>query len=616
VWPLFVSIMFTDSVKAINQSLTLEVLGLPFGTDRQGQVFDANTNIGLQPGDAVPAFYWHGYAERNDGAVKSIGRAIYERVDAAGHWFKVQLDDASDAALKIYEDAKAGNARASSDSSSHLVRPFGIVGKPGYVSNWPIFAMSLMDSTTASTAVNPRAIAMAAAKALIDESSDEGSADDMAGEATKAGATFAMRNRERIKALQKLLDEMKAEFPVAEIEATPADADTVATKGDKVIMENEIEVKDTVATPAGVAVEAKDKGVDIEAVKAELRAEFEGKLAESNRLKFASVNVNTNAAKAEEVAAKAQKDAWLHYVRTGESGQYIEAAKATMNRTTAGQGGYLPPIKYSNELVQAMTEGSKIRQLSRNITVEGANSFKVPGLTNSTAAVLSVESTAYTQLEPTITEVSFDPYKYTHLSLATDELLADSRIDVYGQILQPDAVNSFTLAENTAFATGTGSSQPQGLFVGASFGVTAAGTNAITAEEVIDLYHSVALEYRERSTWVMNDSTLKLIRKMRESGSTTGAFLWQPSMIAGQPDTILGRPVVTISTAPAATTGLKPIVFGDLSYFWVCDFDSGNAGFKRLEERYAELGQVGFRWSKRIDSNVMLAAAIKHLVMA
>ncbi len=606
--------MFTDSVKAIDQSLTLDVLGLPFGTDRQGQVFDANTNIGLQPGDAVPAFYWHGYAERNDGAVKSIGRAIYERVDAAGHWFKVQLDNTSDAARKIYEDAKAGNARASSDSSSHLVRPFGITGKPGYVSNWPIFAMSLMDSTVAQTAVNPRAIAMAAAKALIDESNFDESVDD-AGEAAKAGATFAVRNRERIKALQKLLDEMYMEFPEAERQATPAEADTVATKGDKVIMENEIENKDTVAAPAGVAVEPKDKGVDIEAVKAELRAEFEGKLAEVNRLKFASVNVNTNAAKAED-AAKAEHDAWLHYVRTGESGQYREATKAVMNRTTSGQGGYLPPIKYSNELIQAITEGSKIRQLARVIQVEGANSFKVPGLTNSTAAVLSVESTAYTEVEPTVTEVSFDPYKYTHLSLATDELLADSRIDVYGQILQPDAVNAFTLAENTAFVTSDGSSKPQGLFVGGSFGLTAAGTNAITAEEVIDLYHSVALEYRERATWVMNDSTLKLIRKMRESGSTTGAFLWQPSMIAGQPDTIMGRPVVTISTAPAATTGLKPIVFGDLSYFWIADFDSGNAGFKRLEERYAELGQVGFRWSKRIDSNVMLAAAIKYLIMA
>lgn len=603
--------MVTDSVKALDESLTLDVLGLPFGTDRQGQVFDAGTNIGLQPGDAVPAFYWHGYAERDSGAVKSIGRAIYDRVDAAGHWFKVVLDGTSEAARKIYEDAKAGLARASSDSSSHLVRPFGIVGKPGNVTNWPIFGLSLMDSTTAQTAVNPRAIAMAAAKALI-EGSEQDDADE-AGEATKAGAVFAMRNRERIKALRKLLDELAAEMP-EEDTAAPANADTAA-KGDKVIMEQEIEIKTDTVAP--VNVEAKDvKGVDVEAVKAELRAEFEGKLAESNRLKFASVNVNT-ATKADDDAAKAYGDAFEQYYRTGDtSGFASPAAKAVMNRTTVGQGGYLVPIKYSNELVKAITEASKIRQYANVLTVDGAASFKVPGLTNSAAAVLTSESSAYDEVEPTVTEVTFDPYKFTRLSLATDELLEDSRIDVFGQILQPDAVNAFVQAENTYFATGSGTGQPQGITVGAAVGVTAAATNAITAEEVIDLFHSVAAEYRDNAVWFMKDSTLKMIRKLRESG-TTGAFLWQPGLSQGEPSTILGRPVVTLSTMPAATTGLKPIVFGDTKrFFWISDFNSGAAGFKRLDERYAELGQVGFRWSKRFDSNVMLSAAIKSLIMA
>lgn len=611
----FVSIMVTDSVKALDESLTLEVLGLPFGTDRQGQTFDGNTNIGLQPGDAVPAFYWHGYAERTDSAVKSIGRAVYDKVDSAGHWFKVILDNTSDVARKIYEDAKAGLARASSDSSSHLVRPFGITGKPGYVSNWPIFAMSLMDSTTAPAAVNPRAIAMAAAKALIETSEQD---EATAGEATKAGAVFAMRNRERIKSLRSLLDEMLAEMP--DEDAAPPEGDTAA-KGENITMNAEIEIENTDVTPAGVNVEPKDEGVNVEAkveaVKAELRAEFEQKLAESNRLKFASVNVNTGAAKAQEDAAKAYEVAWDTYVRTGDASVLAApAAKAAMNITTPGQGGYLVPTKYSNDLVNAINEASKIRQWANVITVQGAASFKVPGLTNSAAAVLTGEATNYDQKEPTVTEVSFDPYKFTRLSLASDELLEDSRIDVFGQILLPDAQNAFVQAENSYFATGTGSSQPQGLTVGASVGVTAAATNAITADEIIDLYHSLSTEYRSNAVWFMKDTVLKVIRKFRENG-TTGAYLWQPALSAGEPETILGRPVVTLSTMPNATTGLKPIVFGDTRrYFWISDFASGQAAFKRLDELYAGTGQVGFRWSKRFDSNVMLSAAIKSLVMA
>lgn len=609
--------MVTDSVKALDESLTLDVLGLPFGTDRQGQVFDAGTNIGLQPGDAVPAFYWHGYAERDSGAVKSIGRAIYDRVDAAGHWFKVQLDSASEAARKIYEDAKAGMARASSDSSSHLVRPFGITGKPGYVSNWPIFALSLMDSTVADTAVNPRAVAMAAAKAIIEQSDADEEAT--AGEAVKAGAVFAMRNRERVKALKTLLDEMLAEMPV---DAAPPEGDTAA-KGEFITMNAEIEIENTDVTPASVNVEPKEpqaKGVDFEAVKADYDARLkalEDKLAESNRLKFASVNVNTNAAKADEDAAKAFNKAWDEYVRTGDAAVLrTPAAKAVMNRTTSGQGGYLPPVQYSNELITAINEASVLRAAgARVISLEGMNSFKVPTLTNSATAILQTESTSYDEVEPTVGEVTFTPYKFNRLSLATDELLEDSRIDVFGQILLPDAQNAFAQAENTYFATGTGTSQPQGIMVGGSVGVTAAGTNAITADEVIDLYHSLAPEYRNRATWVMKDSTLKAIRKFRE-GSGTGAYLWQPALSAGQPETILGRPVRVMSTVDALATGKKVIAFGDLSYFWIADFAYGNASFKRLEERYADLGQVGFRWSKRFDSRVMLSAAIKTLITA
>lgn len=600
--------MVTDSVKALDESLSLEVLGLPFGTDRQGQVFDQNTNIGLQPGDAVPAFYWHGYAERNAGAVKSIGRAVYDRVDAAGHWFKVQLDNASDVARKIYDDAKAGLARASSDSSSHLVRPFGITGKPGYVTNWPIFAMSLMDSTTAPAAVNPRAIAVAAAKALI-ETSEQDEATQT-GEATKAGAVFALRNRERIKALQTLLDEMLAEMPD---EAAPPEGDTAA-KGEQITMDQVTE-NTAVDTPAGER--ATVEGVDIEAVKAELRAEFEQKLAESNRLKFASVNVNTSkgdAAKADK--SKLLEDAYMDYIRTGAKEAFQSAAKATMNQTTDGQGGYLVPTKYSNDIVEPLNYGSVLRQAgAKVIPVEGTDSFRVPSLTNSTRAVVKAESAAYVAAEPTVGEVEFTPWKLTKLVKVTEELMANSRIDVYGNIIAPDAANAFVLAENADFATGNGSATAQGITVGASVGVTAAATNAITADEIIDLYYSLAPQYRRNASWIMSDATLKTIRKYRENG-TTGAYLWQPALSSGEPSTLLGRPVFVLPDMPTIATGVKPIVFGDMSFYWIADFNGGMPAVQRLNELYAGNGEIGFRWTKYVDANVMLSAAIKSIVMA
>jgi HK97 family phage major capsid protein len=586
--------MFENSaVKAVGE-MVLEVLGLPFGTDRQGQVFDKSTDIGLAQGDEIPALYYHGFAERAAKSVKRLGRAVYSGVTDAGHMFRVTLDAAHEKAQDVYDAAKAGAARASSDSSAHLVRPHGIVGKPGHVSAWPIFALSLMDAETANSAVNPRAVAMAAAKALFEEVDAEDSGED----AAKAGKTFNVKNRERLKAMKAVLDEMLTQIDEEETIKTQGDAyvyDGVsAAKGDEIVEE----IKQAESAP---------QNDEMVAVKAQL-ADLEKRLVEAQRPAF-SINTGKGSDSADAKADIAAK-AFEQYMRYGDASAFKAA-----NETTTTDGGFLVPRSYSNDLVTSINEGSVLRTAgARVLSISGTNSFRIPTMTNSTtAAIIKAESTSFSEEYPTIGEVEFTPWKYTAVSLATDELLADSRINVFSQVLAPDAVNRFIKAENADFATGGGSSAPQGVMIGGQVGVTAAATNAITADEIIDTYHSLKNEYRGRAVWLMNDATLKVIRKFRESG-TTGAFLWQPGLAQGQPDTILGRPVYTLSTVDTIATAKKVIAFGDMSYYTIADF--GGLSFQRLNERYADIGQIGFRWYKRMDANVMLAEAIKYLKLA
>lgn len=219
--------MLHSAIKAVEgQELTLDIVGLPFGTDRQDQLFTAQTNIDLSEGDSVPVYFYHGFAERAAKAVSRVGRAAYMGVGTldgvTGQLFRVTLNPALPLAHRLYADAVKGQVRASSDSMAHLVRPLGILGKPGLVTSWPISGMSLMDASTYESAVNPRAIAraatLAATKAFLEEQEDE--PGDISGEAVKAGATFARRNRERLSAFYAamqdalpLFDDMMAEFP-------------------------------------------------------------------------------------------------------------------------------------------------------------------------------------------------------------------------------------------------------------------------------------------------------------------------------------------------------------------------------------------------------------------
>jgi len=108
--------------------------------------------------------------------------------------------------------------------------------------------------------------------------------------------------------------------------------------------------------------------------------------------------------------------------------------------------------------------------------------------------------------------------------------------------------------------------------------------------------------------WVLNDLTIKVIRKLKDKNDQ---YLWQPALRDGDVPTILGRPYFTSAYMPEAAAGAKTIIFGDLSYYWIGDRQG--ITFKRLNELYAGNGQVGFLASKRLDGKTVLPEAIKVL---
>lgn len=338
---------------------------------------------------------------------------------------------------------------------------------------------------------------------------------------------------------------------------------------------------------------------DIEAKMNALPAAVSGKLASTE----ASVEV-----KRAEARAKI-----ADYMKSNDTRQGFNfEVKAPLTSGTTATGGALVPVVQLPELVVPLNDESVLRRAGANVVgVSGTNSVRLPIMTNTTAAVLTGEGTAYNQQEPTFALQTYSPYKYTRISQATDENLADSGLDVFGQVLLPDATQAMAAAENAAFATGTGTSQPQGIVTGATT-TTAAGASAIVFDDIINVFHALPYLHRGNGTWLMNDAVALAIRKLKD---TTNQYLWQPGLQLGQPDLILGRPVVTLNTMSATiSTGVRTIVFADLRYYRIIDF--GGMEFKRLEERYAELGIVGFRWSRRFDGRVSLAAAVRALIQA
>ena len=276
---------------------------------------------------------------------------------------------------------------------------------------------------------------------------------------------------------------------------------------------------------------------------------------------------------------------------------------------TDSEGGYLVPDEFERTLVEALEEENVFRTLAHVIKTSSGDR-KIPVVASKGTASWVDEEGAYTESDDAFSQVSIGAYKLGTMIKVSEELLADSVFDLEAYISKEFA-RRIGAREEESFFNGDGKGKPLGILAatgGAEVGVTAASATAITADEVIDLFYSLQAPYRKNAVWLLNDATVKQIRKLKDS---TGQYLWQPSLVAGTPDTILGRPVKTSAFMPTAAAGAKTIAFGDFKYYWIADRQGRT--FKKLSELFAATGQVGFMGTQRVDGKLILPEAIKVL---
>ena len=287
----------------------------------------------------------------------------------------------------------------------------------------------------------------------------------------------------------------------------------------------------------------------------------------------------------------------------------MPAVLNALQEGTDSEGGYLVPDEFERTLVEALEEENVFRTLAHVIQTSSGDR-KIPVVASKGTASWVDEEGAYTESDDAFSQVSIGAYKLGTMIKVSEELLADSVFDLEAYISKEFA-RRIGAREEESFFNGDGKGKPLGILAdagGAEIGVNAGSPTAITADDVIDLFYSLKAPYRKNAVWVMNDATVKQIRKLKDS---TGQYLWQPSLVAGTPDTILGRPVKTSAFMPTAAAGAKTIAFGDFKYYWIADRQGRT--FKKLSELYAANGQVGFLGTQRVDGKLILPEAIKVL---
>lgn len=276
---------------------------------------------------------------------------------------------------------------------------------------------------------------------------------------------------------------------------------------------------------------------------------------------------------------------------------------------TDANGGYLVPDEYEKQLVQALNDENFFRSLAHVIQTQ-SGTHTIPVVASHGTAAWMDENGLYPESDDTFDQITLDAYKLGTAIKVSEELMNDSVFDLESYI-STEFARRIGAAEEAAFLTGDGKKKPEGVFtkVKADKDATTeiANTN-ISFDAIMDVFHSLRSVYRNRATWILNDSTVKALRKIKDNN---GNYIWQPAVTAGQPDMILNRPYKTSIYAPELAAGNVPLLFGDFSYYWIAERQGRS--FKRLSELYAANGQIGFLASERVDGRLILPEAVRGL---
>jgi HK97 family phage major capsid protein len=295
--------------------------------------------------------------------------------------------------------------------------------------------------------------------------------------------------------------------------------------------------------------------------------------------------------------------ATLAYMRTGDAGELRDMSSG---KTTGGDtGGYLIPQSWEKNILEKTREQFVMRQIA---TVEYSGSdMNIPVEDDIGAAGWIDESAAYPGSDLKFSNMVMAAWKVGRILKVSEELLMDNQYNLEQHITEAFAY-TIGFAEETAFVSGNGTKKPKGFLLDAQIGVTTAAATGFTYEEILVLYGSLKSQYDVNSRWMLNKATLVALMKLKD---TSGAYLFHPSTLPGELGNILGRPVVISSFMPDIAATALPIAYGDFKRYRIHD----RAGFsiQRLNERFADTGQVGFKGYRRVDGKLLTAEAVKTL---
>lgn len=316
-------------------------------------------------------------------------------------------------------------------------------------------------------------------------------------------------------------------------------------------------------------------------------------------------------AKVEPERAKVTTDEDI--LRSLVSGERRSFEFRDLSKLSAGAGANTVATNFYAQLQEHMIENSAIRQTNVTVlTTDGGQALQVPKTTTHPTAGIIAEAGSITESDAVFGQVTLDAFKYAFSVQVSSELENDTGINLT-EYLSRIGGQALGNGSGAHFVTGDGSSKPNGVVTASTLGVTggAGVTGAFTVDNLIDLYYSVIGPYRGRGTWLMGDAAIKAARKLKDA--TSGEYLWNNSVLADEPNTLLGRPVVNDTNVADPALSAKSVVFGDMSKYFIRDVKGVRV--ERSADFAFQNDLITWRFILRTDGDLIdTTGAVKHFI--
>ncbi len=301
-------------------------------------------------------------------------------------------------------------------------------------------------------------------------------------------------------------------------------------------------------------------------------------------------------------------DKWLRVGKDALSPDEVKVLTVSNDNTA----GYLAPPEYVRELIKGIVEYSPIRSIAR-IRQTTHRSIQMPKRTGNFSAAWVAESG--TRSETTGYAVGLEEIPAHELYALVDiseQEVEDSVFNLEAE-MNSEFIEQFAKAEGNAFVSGNSVGRPQGVLENSSVGNTAGPNDAIDANSLIAVAHTVKAEYARNGTYVMNRSTLAALRKLRDGA---GQYVFQPGLYQmGVGSSVLGHPIVEATDMPDIADGAKPVIFGDFRRGYLI-VDRTSLSIMRDPFTQATSGNVRYIARRRVGGQVILPEALATITCA